>query len=459
MATIAVLISICVAASPSPAGAAVPSRHTRIVAVGDLHGDFTTARSILVNAGVMDEAGEWAGGNATLVQLGDCVDRGIDGHGIIDMLLRLRDSALDRGGRVHLLVGNHELMNVKRELDFVDPREAAAHGTAEERAQRFAPTGRYGSYIRTLPLTVAVGSTVFCHGGLRSEFARLGTKELNRRGRAAMRSDADLYAPVLMNDGPVWTRTIIYAALRGECRPLQQALAAISKAEGRTIDKMVVGHSAQPDGKMRLLCGNRLAGIDVYASSFFSTGGFSTFLEITDDGGAASEEGGGGRGGLGMSWRQMGPFPLPVPAAAIRRLAATLTKPSEDPFDAEKFMRQEAAMLEEEEAIEKRRQRSVGAETEGDGVVRRQQQQHRVESQTQRPTQQLRRRPPPHAPGLPRAATFDDGVHGGVRRSQDSLALYYACLCFALTLAFAAWWRHVVVPRRLISRSKKCDSP
>ena len=48
----------------------------RLVAIGDLHGDATAFRKVLSVAGLYDEGRGWIGGDATLVQIGDVLDRG-----------------------------------------------------------------------------------------------------------------------------------------------------------------------------------------------------------------------------------------------------------------------------------------------------------------------------------------------------------------------------------------------
>jgi hypothetical protein len=47
----------------------------RIVAVGDLHGDFGNTRKVLEMSGVIDEEGEWTGYVDFFVQTGDIIDR------------------------------------------------------------------------------------------------------------------------------------------------------------------------------------------------------------------------------------------------------------------------------------------------------------------------------------------------------------------------------------------------
>lgn len=86
----------------------------RVVAVADLHGDFDRFVYILAHPQVhlIDEDLHWAGGKTHLVQLGDVMDRGPRAKDILDLLMRLESEAAAAGGAVHMLLGNHEEMNV-----------------------------------------------------------------------------------------------------------------------------------------------------------------------------------------------------------------------------------------------------------------------------------------------------------------------------------------------------------
>src|SRR6185436_13604455 len=61
-----------------PSLAAPPTAPQRIVAVGDLHGDFDAWRQIALKANLIDSRNRWAGGKSILVQMGDITDRGPD---------------------------------------------------------------------------------------------------------------------------------------------------------------------------------------------------------------------------------------------------------------------------------------------------------------------------------------------------------------------------------------------
>ncbi|WP_434453382.1 metallophosphoesterase [Lentzea sp. E54] len=78
--------------------------------VGDVHGHLAELTRALHVAELCDEEGHWTGGEAELWFLGDFVDRGPDGVGVIDLVMRLGEEAAAAGGSVNSLIGNHEVL-------------------------------------------------------------------------------------------------------------------------------------------------------------------------------------------------------------------------------------------------------------------------------------------------------------------------------------------------------------
>jgi hypothetical protein len=108
----------------------------RIVAVGDLHGDFGNYMATLTAAGLVNRKGKWSGGRTHLVQTGDIPDRGPDTEKIIEHITKLARQAKKKGGRVHSLIGNHEAMNVYGDLRYVSDGEFEAFVTRNSAALR-----------------------------------------------------------------------------------------------------------------------------------------------------------------------------------------------------------------------------------------------------------------------------------------------------------------------------------
>lgn len=78
--------------------------------VGDVHGRLENLHRLLRGAGLTAPGGHWAGGASTLCFLGDYTDRGADGIGVIDLILRLTAEAKSVGGQVAALLGNHDIL-------------------------------------------------------------------------------------------------------------------------------------------------------------------------------------------------------------------------------------------------------------------------------------------------------------------------------------------------------------
>jgi hypothetical protein len=101
----------------------------KVIAVGDLHGDYENFVLILQNpkVGLVDESLHWTGGKTHFVQTGDILDRGDRAKEIIDLLRRLEKEAEAAGGKVHVLLGNHEEANVTGISlgypDYVSPQQ------------------------------------------------------------------------------------------------------------------------------------------------------------------------------------------------------------------------------------------------------------------------------------------------------------------------------------------------
>ena len=126
----------------------------RIVAIGDLHGDYAQYINVMRSAGLLDKNEKWIGGNTHLVQTGDIPDRGDDTRKIIDHIVKLGKQAKRKGGYVHLLIGNHEAMNVTGDLRYVTAGEFQAFTTRNSPRLQNMQWERQLEWMRTNMLTV-----------------------------------------------------------------------------------------------------------------------------------------------------------------------------------------------------------------------------------------------------------------------------------------------------------------
>jgi TPR repeat protein len=240
----------------------------RIVAVGDVHGDYEQFFEALRSSGVIDRSGNWTGGRTHLVQTGDILDRGPDSRKVMDLLKHLEYQAKAAGGRVHVLLGNHEAMNLYGDLRYVspgeiyafsgahseearrkllppdaparpDPQWEAAHppGLAELR-EAMSPTGYYGKWLAGKNAVIRINDTLFAHAGIGPKYADRSIGEINTKVREELHNLSKLHGGVVLDDqGPLWYRGMATAPEE----ELAGHVETVLKNFG--VKRIVVGHS------------------------------------------------------------------------------------------------------------------------------------------------------------------------------------------------------------------------
>ncbi len=243
-------------------------RAEALVAVADVHGDFDDFAAILQRSGVIDAQHHWIGHKATLVQLGDVIDRGPKPREAMDLLMALEKEAPKAGGQVISLLGNHEMMNIMGDLRYVatenyasfsdsksDERRKAAYqqylkwrnghaallaelpqpmelteaewmarhpvGFVEHR-QAFSPDGNYGKWLREHLAIAKVGDVIFLHGGIHPDLAHLKIDTINAHIRDEIKA-FDAARQYLQNENVILpfftlqeTTTVVQAELTAE---------------------------------------------------------------------------------------------------------------------------------------------------------------------------------------------------------------------------------------------------
>lgn len=284
------------AAAPPDERAEKPFRFPaaeRVVAVGDLHGDLASTREALRLAGAIDAEDRWIGGKLVLVQVGDQLDRGDDEPEILALLERLAKEAAAAGGAVHVLNGNHELMNAAGDLRYVTedglrdysnvavPTSAtfppAFPAAARGRLVAFAPGSELARDMSHRNTIAIVGDTLFAHAGVLAKHVSYGIGRINDDVRRFLRGETPtLPAVVAAEDAPVWTRAYGDTSPSIEaCRELEQVLEALA------VKRMVVGHTVQRMG-VNAACDGRVYRVDVGLSDHYGHNS-SQVLELRPD--------------------------------------------------------------------------------------------------------------------------------------------------------------------------------
>jgi hypothetical protein len=333
---LAVLYRMLVALLLVSAPASANNDTQRIVAVGDLHGDNDAWLEIARASGVSTDGKHWTGGRSMLVQLGDIVDRGPDSLKIIRHLQALEKEAPAAGGKVVVLLGNHEAMNVIGDLRYVDPGEYAAfvtrrsertrklvwqameHSLVEqsragnpavtteevraawmartplgliEHRKAWSPGGELGLWAAGRPAVFKVGNILFAHGGISGEASAETIDAINAHFAVALAPGAEVDRSLLDDQlGPIWYRGNVAGAPDQGVRPVP--VGELATALTRLgVSRLVIGHTPSIAGIATEQDG-RLIRIDTGISRTY--GGPASFLEIVGEEVWANERGADG---------------------------------------------------------------------------------------------------------------------------------------------------------------------
>ena len=162
---------------------------SRVISIGDIHGDFKIFKRILYMCDVIDISGNWIGGSTIVVQMGDTIDGKRPGVKmdkmyiqesgeleIILYILMLDSQAKLQGGRVISILGNHELYcyylddkDKKNYIrDYVKKSDIDVFKYHKIDRDKFLMPGETGGklFARTRPLILQIGEFLFIHGSI-----------------------------------------------------------------------------------------------------------------------------------------------------------------------------------------------------------------------------------------------------------------------------------------------------
>ena len=296
----------------------------RVVAIGDLHGDYGSYIKSLEGAGIINARGQWIAGETHLVQLGDIPDRGDDTLKIIAHLKKLVPQARAKGGWVHTLLGNHEAMNTYGDLRYVSAGDFAASAGRDSKElrdryfenvladikarepERFAslpadfratwdashplgwvehqrawnpkwnPKGEDYEWALQDQVAVQINDLVFLHGGVSGAYCQNTLASLTEKARAAL-PQSDPATPNVLTDqnGPLWYRGL--AGVEPVAAP--ETVKAILEHLGA--HHLVIGHTPTR-GAIWPRYSGQVIQVDTGMSAVY--GGHVAWLEETKDG-------------------------------------------------------------------------------------------------------------------------------------------------------------------------------
>ena len=219
----------------------------KLFVISDIEGEFQGFSKLLMAGGVIDKQFSWTFDKGHLVICGDVFDRGSEVTACLWLLYKLEDEAKAKGGYVHFVLGNHEIMNLSEDIRYVHPKYLeAATIMGKTYLELYTVNTELGRWLRTKNIMERIGQWLFLHGGVSqtvNEFG-LSLKKTNKRVRPMY--DKDGFDSLLTaarvtpffdsNTSPFW--------YRGYFAPPKATTAQVdSTLRNYKVNQIVVGHT------------------------------------------------------------------------------------------------------------------------------------------------------------------------------------------------------------------------
>ncbi len=246
-------------------------RVPRMFAVSDIHGEYDALVDLLQAAGIIDQGLNWSWGDGHLVIVGDIFDRGDKVTECLWLLYRLEQEAREAKGRVHVLLGNHEIMVLQDDVRYVNEKytEGIVRNTRINYSDLYGPDMELGRWLRSKHTAIKLNDILFVHGGLPPKLAErdVSLKEMNELTRETI--DSRSYAMVFdeevrnhykeTDEGPFWFRGYHYA--KEDRYPQVTSEQVDSILDTYDVSAIVVGHTGVD--RIESLYEGRVIGVDV----------------------------------------------------------------------------------------------------------------------------------------------------------------------------------------------------
>ena len=182
---------------------------SRILALGDIHGDFNLLFQFLINCKVIDENLNWIFGDGHLVFCGDIFDRGEKVTECLWLIYHLENESLKNGGQVHYLLGNHEIMSMDGDTRYLSNKyDTLCMNFRLSYKDLFNEETELGRWLRRKNTVIKINDYIFIHAGISPKLKnyKLSLAGINQRVRNYLEGDEDLF--YFVNDvwSPIWYR-------------------------------------------------------------------------------------------------------------------------------------------------------------------------------------------------------------------------------------------------------------
>lgn len=235
----------------------------KIIAISDIESKYKTFRDFLINNKVIDENLNWTFGKGHLVLNGDFIDRGYFATQVLWFIYKLEQEAQNAGGKVHFILGNHEIMNIQGIHKYAENKyETITRILGIKQFQLYDTTTYLGKWLKTKNVVEQIGNYTFVHAGISSDITenKITISEINQIARNHYeipyysKKDRPLKETLILSDetSPYW--------YRGYFDELEQEEIDKILSFYKT-SNIIVGHTVQD--KVHRLYNGKIVAIDV----------------------------------------------------------------------------------------------------------------------------------------------------------------------------------------------------
>ena len=186
----------------------------KIFVIGDIHGGFNDVKELLIKNKITDKDLNWIWGKGHLVFVGDIFDRGDKVTECFWLIYKLENEAVEAGGNVHLVLGNHEIMQLTGDKRYLAQKYVHLCNRLNiDYTNLYGPKSVLGKWIRTKNTIITINDILFVHGGISQELIqnKLSIEKVNaivkdilkRKDWIPRTKNEELIMSV---NGPLWFR-------------------------------------------------------------------------------------------------------------------------------------------------------------------------------------------------------------------------------------------------------------
>jgi len=244
------------------------STPSKFLAISDFDGHIEGLTMVLRGEGVIDENFNWTYGDGHLIISGDLFDRGFHITECMWLLYKLESQAETAGGKLHLIIGNHEMFNLTDDWRYVEVKYFNdAYLMGRRMSELYGPNTELGRWLRSKNIIEEIGGHAFMHGGISPEVSALNLTydQINDYGRLKMNgiSCPNTECTLVNSDeGIYWYRGMVREELT------QQQVDDILNSIG--VGRVILGHTK--DNTIRSIYEGRVIAIDMYHVDNFEDG-------------------------------------------------------------------------------------------------------------------------------------------------------------------------------------------